>query len=319
MTSHEGSGPRLADLFGSHNVDTFLGLPQSDVSSARAKAAILGVPHASPYRSVGSYAANAPRAIRAAAAPFAANRTHVNFDVCEPLLPDGEGSVVDCGDLAVVESDPDNNRRVIREAVKTLVDNEVVPIVLGGDDSVPIPLFEAFDGRGPMTVFQIDAHIDWRDEVEGERFGLSSNMRRASEMEHVAAMIQVGQRAIGSARPSDYADALQWGVSFVAAREVARGGIEPILELVPPENPVLFALDIDGMNPTEVPGVIGRAPGGLSYWDVAELIHGVAARAPIAAFNLVEFVPERDVDELGANTAAHIVMNAIGAIVRQSR
>ena len=69
--------------------------------------------------------------------------------------------------------------------------------MIGGDDLVPIPLFEAFAGRGSYTVLQIDAHIDWRDDVNGERLGLSSTMRRASEMGQIGRIIQVGQRGIG--------------------------------------------------------------------------------------------------------------------------
>ena len=75
-----------------------------------------------------------------------------------------------------------------------------LPIVLGGDHGVPIPVLRAFDGRGPITLVQIDQHIDWRDEVNGVREGLSSPIRRASEMEHIGQIFQIGLRATGSAR-----------------------------------------------------------------------------------------------------------------------
>ena len=65
---------------------------------------------------------------------------------------------------------------------KSVLAAGAVPMVLGGDDSIPIPVLQAYADRGPVTVVQIDAHIDWRDEVKGERWGLSSTMRRASEM-----------------------------------------------------------------------------------------------------------------------------------------
>ena len=55
-------------------------------------------------------------------------------------------------------------------------------IVIRSDASVPIPVSQAFKGRGSFTILQIDAHIDWRHEVNGERFDLSSTMHRASEM-----------------------------------------------------------------------------------------------------------------------------------------
>ena len=106
-----------------------------------------------------------------------------------------------------------------------ILDAGAVPILLGGDDSLPIPMLEAYAGRGRFTILQIDAHIDWRDEVQGERLGLSSGMRRASEMAHIERIIQVGQRGIGSARPSDLADARDWGVTFFPARGVAQAGI----------------------------------------------------------------------------------------------
>ena len=106
-------------------------------------------------------------------------------------------------DLACVEADPAANRAAIRAAVAKILARGAVPLVIGGDDSVPIPAFEAFHGRGPFTIVQIDAHIDWREEVAGERFGLSSTMRRASEMAQIERIVQVGQRGIGSARPGE--------------------------------------------------------------------------------------------------------------------
>ena len=163
-------------------------------------------------------------------APFGANLAHHDFDVGGRIFP-GEGiGAVDCGDLPFDEADATGNRDRIRGAVSKILDRSAVPILLGGDDSIPIPMFEAFAGRGEFTILQIDAHIDWRDEVQGERFGLSSTMRRASEMAQIVRIVQVGQRGIGSARRADYEDALAWGVHFVHAREVLRqrgGGRAP--------------------------------------------------------------------------------------------
>ena len=99
-------------------------------------------------------------------------------------------------------------------------------LVLGGDDSVPIPVLAAYEAHGPLTILQLDAHIDWREEVSGETQGLSSNMRRASEMAWVENIIQVGARGIGSAKPQDRSDALAWGVDFYPMRDVVQNGIE---------------------------------------------------------------------------------------------
>ena len=210
--------PDVGAMFGATETETFLGLPKAgNLAALDAKIAILGVPCATPYRSVGPYCAGAPRAIRDAIAGYAANLHHVDFDIGGPIFP-GPITAVDGGDLACTEADPAANRSAIRQAVATVIARGAVPIVIGGDDSVPIPVFEAFHDRGPLTIVQIDAHIDWREEVAEERWGLSSTMRRASEMPQIERIVQVGQRAIGSARPGDFADAKAWGAIFVPAR-----------------------------------------------------------------------------------------------------
>ncbi len=192
-----------------------------------------------------------------------------------------------------------------------------MPILLGGDDSVPIPFFAGFSDHGPVWILQIDAHIDWRDELHGERCGYSSPMRRASEMPHVAGIVQVGIRGVGSARSGEIEAAHHYGSRFVTARELHAQGIEAALRHIPEGARVIVTLDCDGLDPGVMPGVAARTPGGLTYTQVIELIAGLGKRARIAGFDLVEFYPPADIDGLTALTAARLLANAIGAIVRQ--
>jgi len=308
----------IGAMFGAGAADTFLGLEACpDLEHLESPTALLGVPCATPYPSVGAYCAGGPRAIRAAIAGYAANLQHMDFDSGGRLFPDGVDQAVDCGDLELGEADPAANRDAIRTAVSTILDRGAVPVLVGGDDSIPIPMLDAFAGRGRFTILQIDAHIDWREDVNGERFGLSSTMRRASEMDHIERIIQVGQRGLGSARVSDYDDARDWGVTFVSARQVAAEGIGAALHQIEPGSDVIICFDCDALDPAIMPGVIGRAPGGLSYWQAVDLIEGAAARARIAAFDLVEFMPDRDVDDIGALTAARILATTLGVLARQ--
>jgi agmatinase len=309
----------IGRMFGATEaVETFLGFPAlRDVGTLDAEIGILGVPCASPYASVGPYCAGAPAAIRAGIAGYATAREHQDFDLGGPLLGDSGARVLDCGDLDYDAEDSPGNRKRIRKAVASLLERDVRPVVIGGDDSIPIPVLQAYEDHPPLTVVQIDAHIDWRDEVQGERFGLSSTMRRASEMPWVERIVQVGARAIGSARPDDYQDALDWGVHFVTARDLHTHGLEPVLDLVPPGAEVFFTLDCDGLDPFVMPAVIGPAPGGLSYWQAITLLHGLAAKARLAGFDIVEFMPERDIQGLAALTAARLVCNALGLMARQ--
>ncbi len=305
-TPSPGGGPR-----------TFMGLPAGDPADPRAGIAVLGIPGATPYPRLGSYCATAPEAIRAAMTGYADRMEHHDFDLGGTLLGDRGARAVDCGTVAHDEADPPANRARIRETIGRLLDRGAVPVTIGGDDSVQIPIFEAFAGRGSYTLLQIDAHIDWRDEIDGERFGLSSTMRRAAEMPHVARIIQVGQRGVGSARAREVEDALAAGATLVPASAVHRNGVAAIIDLIPAGAAVLVAFDCDALDPAIMPATLGLAPGGLAYWQTLELLHGVAAKARIANFNLVEFMPARDVNGAGALVAGRILANVVGLLARQ--
>lgn len=307
----------IGTMFGSRDTGTFLGVPACrDLKSLEAGVAILGIGCATPYPRVGAYCAEAPAAIRAAMSRYSAMASHFDFDLGGPLLDLSHKAVMDCGDLDVDEADAAGNRRNIKAAISTILERGATPVVIGGDDSVPIPMFQAFEGRGRFTVLQLDAHIDFRDDVDGERLGLSSTMRRASEFPFVERIIAVGQRGVGSARPADREEALARGVIFVSAREIHAKGAGAVLDLLPAGADVLVTFDCDVLDPSIMPSVIGRAPGGLSYWQAIELIDGVAQRARIAAFDLVEFMPARDVSSMGALTAGRILAYAVGRLAR---
>ena len=109
--------------------------------------------------------------------------------------------IIDCGDVGMT---PGRFRRQQPPppppVINAILDRGAVPIVLGGDHAIPIPVFRAYEGRGPMVIVQLDQHIDWRDERNGVTQGLSSTMRRASEMPWVKRHGPDRLRAVGSAR-----------------------------------------------------------------------------------------------------------------------
>lgn len=312
--------PNLGALFGSTDAGTFLGIDAcDDLETLKSSIALFGAPGATPYRAVGSYCAEGPAAIRQAMAAFTANREHHDFDCGGPIFPDPAFAAVDCGDLGYDDGDSAANRKTIRDAVAKTLRQGAVPILLGGDDSVPIPMLQGFSDAGRFSILQIDAHIDWRDSFDGERLGLSSTMRRASEMDHIISIVQVGQRGIGSARPEDVADAKAWGAKLIGARELHREGAGAALQHLPENADVIVCLDCDGLDPSIMPGVISRAPGGLTYWQIVDLLEGVAAKGRIAGLAMVEFMPQCDVDGIGALTAGRIVATAMGLMARQAK
>jgi agmatinase len=297
---------------------TFCGVPFcADLGALEAEVAVLGAAHGTPYEpGTPSHAANAAAAVRTALGWYSADPGQFDFDTMTPVF--GGARVLDCGDVPGDPHDGAANRRAITDAVRAVLDRGAVPLLLGGDDSVSIPMFEAYAGSRDLTIVQIDAHIDWREEVNGVRHGFSSPMRRASEMPQVTRLVQIGARGPGSARPSDLEDARAWGAQIFTAREVHARGVAPALELVPEGAQAILAIDVDGIDPSVVPGVILPACGGLGYQQVLDVIHGTAAKARIAGAAFVEYVPEKDPSGIGAQAIARLASNVIAAVGGQA-
>jgi agmatinase len=294
---------------------TYLNLPAADPESVQAEIAILGIPFGVPYPAAEASGpcAEAPAAIRQRSSRLASFVSHHDFDTGAPMLPRPE-RVVDCGDVPGDPSDGPGNSARAEATVRTLLDQGVVPVILGGDDSVPIPVLAAYADRGPVTVLQVDAHLDFRDEVHGVTRGYSSTMRRASEMAHVARIVQVGLRGVGSARTSDVGDARAAGGLLVTAREVRERGVGWVLEQLPAGASVFISFDLDGLDPSLCPAVSAPAPGGLSWDEAGDLLSGTATRCRVVGAALTELVPERDRSGYSALVAARLGIRLLSAI-----
>jgi agmatinase len=296
----------------------FLGLPDRLPHGLAPRAVIFAAGHGSTYRGQDSSGhALAAGAIRAASEEDAGLLDNWDFDLGGPLFASGPVSCIDAGTVPTTAQDNEGNRARIEAKTREILALAAVPILIGGDDSVPIPFLAGFALHGPIWILQIDAHLDWRDAVDGERCGYSSPMRRASEMPHVAGIVQAGIRSVGSAGPAERAAALRYGSRIVTARDIHANGVEAALRQIPAGARVVVTLDCDALDPGIMPGVAARTPGGLTYTQVIDLIAGVGRRATIAGFDLVELYPPADQDGLSALTASRLLVNAIGAIVRQ--
>lgn len=297
---------------------SFLGFPDCLADGRVPRMVIFGAGHGSTYPGKDSSGyALAADAIRAASQADTALVENWDFDLGGPLFDGKQVCCIDAGDIPTSMHDNAGNRARIEAKTREILALPGAPILLGGDDSVVIPFFAGFGDYGPVWILQIDAHIDWRDEVHGERFGYSSPMRRASEMPHIAGIVQVGLRSVGSARLAEIEAARQYGSRFVTAREIHAQGVEVALRHIPEGARVVVTLDCDGLDPGIMPGVAARTPGGLTYTQVIDLIEGLERRARIAGFDLVELYPFADIDGLSALAAARLLVNVIGTIVRQ--
>lgn len=302
---------------------TFIGLKRVALDKlASARVAVLGASEASPYvTGVASHSAQAPLAIRQGSAEFAASLEQFDFDLDATLFPDkgDDRGMVDCGDVPTSAFDPEGNRARIRDAVAAVLRAGAVPIMLGGDDSVPIPMLQAYEDFGPVTILQIDAHVDWGDVIQGNPVGYGSTMRRAAEFPWVRGMVQVGIRGLGSGAKWQHDDARAWGSRLITSYDLHRDGLETALAHIPAGIPCVTCIDLDGLDPAVFPAVAMPTPGGLTYEDVVGLMRGVAAKTRIAGLALVEYVPERDDrHRLSALTAARIAAVAMGCVVARS-
>ena len=312
--------PDIESILGATASKTFLGLKVChDFDMINASSVFIGAKGATPYGNMGPFCQNAPDAIRKAIGYMANNIDRYNFDIGGPIFPKGSKPAGDYGNLPFSETNFSENRSVIRATVAKALKAGAVPIVVGGDDSVPIPMLDALADTGKYyTILQIDAHIDWRHSHMDEKLGLSSNMRRASEMAHIKQIIQIGARGIGSAHLDDVQDAQEWGAEIIPADDVHLYGITQIIEHITPGANIIICFDVDGLDPSIVPGVLARSPGGLTYSQAIGLIKGAASKGTIAAANFTEFLPESDLDGIGAMTVSRVIAATMGVIARQN-
>jgi agmatinase len=166
----------------------------------------------------------------------------------------------------------------------------------------------ALAAHGTFDVVTIDAHLDFRDEFDGERFGRSSPARRISELPQVTSVTQIGLRGIGSSRTLEVEAASAAGHRLITAAEVHERGQRWLCDQLPSGGDVLVSIDCDGLDPGVAPGTGWPQPGGLTFRHVAAVIAELARTSRIVAADVVELLPPRDVNGLTALTAARLLM-----------
>jgi agmatinase len=296
---------------------SFINAPRcQNLDELDADVAIVGIPYGVPYdlEASTSPSSTSPDKFRAQSMRFAERLHHYNFDFGGDIFAGRSIKVVDCGSVDMVPGQYAENIQRTSAVYRKIIDKGAFPIGFGGRHDITIPVLRAYEGLEPMYLVQIDAHIDWREEVNGIHDGLSSVMRRASEMPWITGMAQIGMRGTGSARQKDYDDAIAYGSLIIGSKEVRRSGTEAVLERIPDSARYFVTFDVDGMDPSIAPGIASMAFGGLDYFEATELLQGVARKGEVVGFDISVVRPSIDVHDLTSFLAAQMTMNMIGSL-----
>ncbi len=301
---------------------TFLDFPfEDDLDNLDAQVAILGIPFGMPYQpaTMANDQSRAPDAIRGAPEPedIEYTKNHFDFDLGGHLFDGKDIKVVDCGNVVANSADLKEHYRCAERAARKIFASGAILITLGGDHGVPIPVMRALDVFDePINLVHVDAHLDWRDEVNGETEGYSSPIRRASEMPWIDTIVQIGLRGIGSARAAEVADARAYGAELISAYEMHDIGMDAVLSRIPDGGPYYLTIDADGIDPTIMPAVMAQTPGGLDWLQARQLVHGLVGKGRVVGMDLVEIAPQHDVGNTTMIHAERLICNFIGASIR---
>ena len=284
-------------------------------------AGLLGLPYSGASISPGS-AAGGPEAIRLA---FRSNTTYsADFEVDIQDL-----CVRDLGDVGGHLTDVQRAHQNIEEAVGSVacLDPRFIPIMLGGDHSVTAPAvrgFAAAHAGQKLGLINFDAHHDVRNLDNGPHNG--TPFRQIIEGGQVAGrnLVEIGIHGfMNSARYDAWLK--EQGGTVISARQVQKTGMDACigeaLAIAAADTDVIYvSVDIDCLGYPWAPGTSASSAEGLSAWQLLEGAFACGQHPKVAAFDLVEVDPSRDVQNLTARTACSTILTFLaGLATRASR
>jgi agmatinase len=199
--------------------------------------------------------------------------------------------------------------QVTRETVSQLIQDDKFVIALGGEHSITSGIVEAYrqGSTEPFTVIQIDAHGDMRHEYEGSIYSHACVMRRIVDMG--LPTLPIGIRSLCK----EEADLIkEKSIPVMWAREIAKdpNWIERAIASIPTQH-VFITIDVDGIDPTLMPGVGTPEPGGLNWYAITTFLRRVFETYEVIGCDVMELAPVVD-SVVSEFTAAKLVYKLIG-------
>lgn len=252
----------------SHDADTTRFLASTSVALDAAAPAgavgILGVPYdgAVTYR---GGASEGPAEIRAASDSIESYCPRLDLDL-------EDGPVVDLGDLELAtEGNGEARMAFLSAQLERAPSMAELPLVaLGGDHLVAYPfLRRALATHPDLAIFHIDAHTDLRESWEGEPFNHATVLRRALDL--MSPQQSLWSWGIRSGLRTEF-ELARSDARIRLIENTAQAGFEAIDALVRSGRPVYLTIDVDGIDPADIPGTGTPEPAGLRYADVEEAL-----------------------------------------------
>lgn len=191
---------------------------------------------------------------------------------------------------------PEEMVEAVYERVKYYLSDGKLVGLLGGEHSVSCGAIQATAEKYPgLTVLQLDAHADLREGYHGSPYNHACVMWRAQS---VANVVQVGIRSV-CAEEKDFIK--EENIFYAHAIRNSKTWIFDVVNRL--TSNVYLTVDLDCFDPSIVPSTGTPLPGGLSWWDVLDLISEVNKSKNIIGFDIVELCPnplEKSSDVLAA-------------------
>jgi agmatinase len=286
--------------------ENFGGLPDEHSQYATSRAVIFPV----PLERTTSYehgTRNGPAAI------LAASRNMELYDEELELEPYKEIGIHTLPAIDTADGTLDEVISEIFTAQLGLLEDEKFTVALGGEHSLTPPLVSATARKYKnLSVLQIDAHADLRDEYQGNPASHACAMRRVIE---TCPAVQVGIRSLSV----EEAQAIpRLHTSIYWAKDIARAPLKSwIAKVLADLSPnVYLTIDLDGFDPAIVPATGTPEPGGLDWMQVTSLVRAVADHKKIVGMDVVELLPQPG-DHASDFLAAKLVYKCLGYIFCQ--
>lgn len=183
---------------------------------------------------------------------------------------------------------PEKALSFLEAQVENLLSSGKLPILLGGEHTVTLAALRALRKlRGPFRLLYLDAHLDLRDTYQETRWSHACVLRRALELGFEP--LVVGARSLSEEEAIFLKERdlpVIWARDLRKAPEKALEHLETFVK----EGPLYLSLDLDVLDPAEAPGVGTPEPGGLSWYEILDILR-LVAQAEVVGLDLVELLP----------------------------